>query len=159
MQKYVRGQVWWCKNSYDVSNGDRELDKSDKQKLFDHIQKGIRPVLIISNNVGNKFSETVQVIPCTSADKKTLPTHCSFYIEKVRNTFLCEQIRTINKTDLVTYLATLDEKEMEEVERCSQISLGIVQPTHREKIVLGINEESSENIIINKEDKNGAGTN
>lgn len=156
MQKFVRGQVWWCKDTYDVLNGERELDRSDKQKLFNHLQKGMRPVLIISNNIGNKFSETLQVIPCTSAVKNTLPTHCSFYINKVRNTFLCEQIKTINKSDLTTYLATLDDKEMEEVERCSQISLGMIKPTHHEKIHLGVlTEMESENITINMEETDG----
>lgn len=153
MQRFVRGQVWWCKDSYDAMNGEREVDTSDKQKLFNHIQKGMRPVLIISNDTGNKFSEILQVIPCTSAiEKTTLPTHCSFYINNIRNTFLCEQIKTVNKADLTAYLVTLNRKEMEEIERCSKISLGLVQPTEHSYIIMPIEDENGDdNTIIELE--------
>jgi len=154
MQKYLRGQIWWCKNSYDVNNGERELDLTDKQKLFDHIQKGSRPVLIISNDTGNKYSDTLQIIPCTSSEKTNLPTHCSLYINKVKNTFLCEQIKTINKSDLTTYLITLDATEMAKIEECSQIALGIIKPTQYTKISIGV-EQEEENIRIIQEEDNG----
>ena len=159
MQKYLRGQIWWCKNTYDVNNGERDVEGLDNQKLFDHIQKGMRPVLIISNDIGNKFSEIVQVIPCTSAEKTSLPTHCSFYINKIKNTFLCEQIRTVNKLDLSTYLITLDEKEMSEVERCVQIAIGVLKPTHYERVVVELDEQAENKTIINMEDKNGESIN
>lgn len=154
MQKYLRGQVWWCKNIYDVNSGERELDLEDKQKLFDHIQKGMRPVLIVSNDTGNKYSDTLQVIPCTASEKTSLPTHCSFYINKIKNTFLCEQIKTINKTDLSAYLITLDDTEMSKVEECFKIALGIIKPTQFTKISIGV-EETDKNIIINQEEYNG----
>lgn len=158
MQRYLRGQIWWCKNTYDVNTGEREFTTQDKQKLFDHIQKGMRPVLIISNDTGNKFSETLQVIPLTSAEKITLPTHCSLYINKVKNTFLCEQAKTINKSDLTAYMISLDNKEMEMVEECIQVALGLKKTTKYEKIVLGV-ESGEKSIIINKEGKNEEGVN
>lgn len=139
MIRYCRGQVWWCKNTYDVNNGERELP-SDNQKLFDHLQKGMRPVLIVSNDTGNKFADILQVVPCTSSEKKSLPTHCSFYIDKVKNTFLCEQIKTVNKSDLTSYLTTLEYKEMSAVEHCLKIALGIPVQPQEEKIVLDIKE-------------------
>lgn len=159
MQKYLRGQIWWCKNSYDVNNGEREYDHEDKQKMFDHIQRGMRPVLIISNDTGNKYSDTLQVIPCTSSEKTNLPTHCSLYINKIKNTFLCEQIKTINKTDLSAYLITLDDSEMEQIEKCSQIALGIIKPSQHTKISIGV-EERDENIrIIQEESDDRVNTN
>lgn len=135
MQRHLRGQIWWCNCSYDVNSSERELDTKDKQRLFNHIQNGIRPVVIISNDTGNKHSETLQVIPCTTAERNLIPTHCIIYIDKRKNTVLCEQTRTINKSDLTHYIATLDGKEMQQIEECIQIALGLkTAATHYEKI-------------------------
>lgn len=134
MQKYLRGQIWWCNCSYDVNSSERNYDEVEKDKLFEHIQRGMRPVLIVSNNTGNKNSEVVQVIPCTTGDKKSLPTHCSFYLNKQKNTFLCEQMTTVNKNNLRTYMITLDENEMKIVEDCMQIALGLKKKVNYEKI-------------------------
>lgn len=157
MQRYLRGQIWWCDCSYDVNSDDRNYNIEDKQAQFNHIQQGMRPVLIVSNNQGNKYSETVQIIPCTSSDKKELPTHCSFYINRTKNTFLCEQMRTVNKSDLRTYMITLDEREIETVEKCIKISLGLEQVTQFDKIHIGNTEEVEKDKLstkINKEENN-----
>ena len=144
MVRYLRGQIWWCKNTYDVNSNERELP-TDSQKLFDHLQKGMRPVLIVSNDTGNKFADILQVVPCTSSEKKALPTHCSFYIDRTKNTFLCEQLKTVNKSDLTNYLTTLESKEMAVVENCLKIALGIPVHPQEEKISLEITEpEGSE---------------
>jgi len=144
MIRYRRGQIWWCSNSYDVNSGDRDVSGiTDNQKLYDHIQRGMRPVLIVSNDTGNKFADIVQIVPCTSSEKKSLPTHYSVYIDKVKNTFLCEQLRTVNKTDLKNYLTTLEEKEMEAVERCLKVALGIPVEPQKDKITLEVSEEDN----------------
>lgn len=158
MQKFLRGQIWWCNCSYDVNSGDRDVATDDKQKLFNYIQQGMRPVLIISNDTGNKHAGTLQVIPCTSSDKNSLPTHCSLYINKIKNTFLCEQTRTVNKTDMGQYLVTLDEKEMRMIEDCVQIALGLKQPTRYEKIVVGVENDEKDTIINHEEDGDGRPT-
>ena len=152
MQKFLRGQVWWCKCAYDVNSNEREYDIEDKQKLFNHIQQGMRPVLIVSNDTGNKYSDILQVVPCTSAEKITLPTHCSLYINKIKNTFLCEQTRTVNKSDMTTYMITLDEKEMAKIEECISISLGLKKVAKYEHINLEV-ENSKKTAIINKKEK------
>lgn len=136
MQKYLRGQVWWCDCSYDINSESRNYSNIKKDKLFEHIQRGMRPVLIVSNDTGNRLSGVVQVVPCTTAEKKTLPTHCSLYIGKQKNTFLCEQMTTISQNNLKQYLITLDDFEMRLIERCIQISLGIEKPVDYEKIVV-----------------------
>lgn len=136
MQRYLRGQIWWCNCSYDVNSEERDYDISDKQEQFNHIQQGMRPVLIISNDQGNKYSDTIQVIPCTSVEKKDLPIHCTLYINKTKNTFLCEQMRTINKSDLRAYMITLDDKEMETIEKCIKVSLGLEKITQYDKIYI-----------------------
>lgn len=154
MQRYLRGQVWWCNCSYDVNSDEREMSMQDKQKLFNHIQQGIRPVLIISNDAGNKFASTIQVIPCTTSEKAELPTHFVLYINKQRNTFLCEQMRTVNKCDLGQYMTTLDEKEMAAIDECIMVALGLkkVEPKI-EKINISVDAEP-EDTIINKEENN-----
>lgn len=116
MQKYLRGQIWWCK----------ALDENNEENSLSSVQSGTRPVLIVSNNIGNKFSQTLQVVPCTSSEKlNNQPTHYSIFIEKKKNTFLCEQLKCIMKTDLLDYVTTLDDFEMKKIEECLQVSLGI----------------------------------
>ena len=94
-----------------------------------HEQGGVRPVLIIQNNIGNLHSPTVIVAPLTSRMKKSnLPTHV--YIsdrEKLEknSVVLLEQIRTIDKSRLDDYLCKLQSDEMEEVNKAILISLGV----------------------------------
>lgn len=152
MQKFLRGQIWWCKCAYDVNSEERDYNLEDKQQLFNHIQQGMRPVLIVSNDTGNKHSDILQVIPCTSAEKITLPTHCSLYINKIKNTFLCEQIRTVNKSDMTTYMITLDDKEMSKIEECIEISIGLRKTTKYEQINVEV-ENSKKSAIIRREEK------
>ena len=92
-------------------------------------QKGYRPVLVIQNDVGNKFSPTVIVASITSrvGIKAKLPTHYFMNTEdglQAPSIILLEQIRTIDKSRLIRYLGKLDEYEMEEVEDALNVSLG-----------------------------------
>ncbi|MBO8161103.1 MAG: type II toxin-antitoxin system PemK/MazF family toxin [Thermosipho sp. (in: Bacteria)] len=88
-------------------------------------QKGTRPVLIIQNNIGNRFSPTVIVAFITSKlHKKKLPTHCLVNL-KVPSIVLTEQLRTIDKTRLVERMGRLTEEEMQKVEKCLRISLDL----------------------------------
>lgn len=91
-------------------------------------QKGIRPVVIIQNDVGNRYSPTVIVSAITSqVNKAKLPTH-----EEIKNgilrdnsTVLLEQIRTIDKCRLKEYLGYLNNEEMRRVDKALMISLGL----------------------------------
>lgn len=77
-------------------------------------QGGIRPVIIIQNDIGNKFSPTVLVFPITSEIKKEhMPTHCVIHKSnknglKVDSMILAEQIRAIDKSRLKDYIGYLD---------------------------------------------------
>ena len=85
-------------------------------------QGGIRPVIIIQNDVGNKFSPTVIVLPITSEiKKKSMPTHCVLH-KTDRNGLvmdsmvLAEQIRVIDKSRLLDKIGYLDNiKEQNDV--------------------------------------------
>lgn len=85
-------------------------------------QGGIRPVIIIQNDVGNKFSPTVIVLPITSEIKKiNLPTHCILHKSdinglEVDSMVMAEQIRVIDKSRLLDKMGYLDNiKEQNDV--------------------------------------------
>lgn len=83
-------------------------------------QDGKRPVVIIQNNFGNKYSPTVIVAPLTKKIKKAyLPTHVIIsekqYL-KYNSMILLEQTRTIDKSRLINYLGRLDESEINKID-------------------------------------------
>lgn len=94
-------------------------------------QTGIRPVVILQNNIGNTYSPTVIIAPITSKVKvKTkLPTHIFIKGGEKRlpknSLILLEQIRVIDKERLRYYVGSLNSKEMLEVDKGIIISLGI----------------------------------
>lgn len=94
-------------------------------------QNGIRPVLILQNNIGNIYSPTVIIAPITSKTKvkAKLPTHIFIKgdVKKLpkNSLVLLEQIRVIDKERLRSYVSSLNSKEMLEVDKGIIISLGI----------------------------------
>ncbi len=95
-------------------------------------QGGKRPVLVLQNNEGNYFSETLIIAPLTTKVKKMdMPTHC--YIAECRaleapSVVMLEQIRTISKLRISKYLGKLDKKQMDMVADAAMTSLGIEIP-------------------------------
>lgn len=93
-------------------------------------QGGLRPVLIVQNDVGNKYSPTVIAAAITSKMSKThLPTHIDIYADKVGlardSVILLEQIRTIDKRRLREKMGHLDETVMRDVNNAISISFGL----------------------------------
>lgn len=93
-------------------------------------QGGTRPVLIISNDTGNRHSPTVIIAPITSRihTKAKLPTHTAVnnFKELDKNSIvLLEQIRTIDKQRLREYVGTLDRRYLLEVNKALAISIGL----------------------------------
>jgi len=94
-------------------------------------QGGVRPVLIIQNDIGNKYSPTVIVAAITSQiNKAKLPTHVELEAFKYGITkdsvILLEQIRTIDKRRLKEKIGHLSEELMKQVDTAIQISFGLV---------------------------------
>lgn len=94
-------------------------------------QGGIRPVLVIQNDVGNKYSPTVIVSAITSQlTKAKLPTHIELSSQEYNlpknSVVLLEQIRTLDKRRLKEKITVIDEKKMKEINRAILISLGFV---------------------------------
>lgn len=93
-------------------------------------QGGVRPVLIIQNDIGNKYSPTVIVAAITAQIKKAkLPTHVEISAEKygfkTDSVILLEQIRTLDKQRLTDRITKLDNEMMEKINRALEISLGL----------------------------------
>ena len=88
-------------------------------------QGGIRPVLIVQNNVGNKYSPTLVVLPLSTAQKNHLPTHIHIKGSKADSIVLAEQIRTIDRYRLKNYVGSVDLELMEKVEKAMKISIGV----------------------------------
>ena len=106
-----------------------EIYYADLSPVVGSEQGGVRPVLIIQNDVGNKYSPTVIVSAITSQlGKAKLPTHIDLSAEKYtlpkNSVALLEQIRTLDKRRLREKVTTLDEIKMKEVNRAILISLG-----------------------------------
>ncbi|GBF11921.1 mRNA interferase EndoA [Tepidibacillus sp. HK-1] len=94
-------------------------------------QGGIRPVLIIQNDIGNRFSPTVIVAAITAQIQKAkLPTHVEIdaktYGFDRDSVILLEQIRTIDKQRLTDKITHLDEEMMLKINDALQISLGMI---------------------------------
>lgn len=95
-------------------------------------QGGTRPVLIIQNDIGNRFSPTVIVAAITAQIQKAkLPTHVEIDAKKYGferdSVILLEQIRTIDKQRLTDKITHLDEHMMKKVDNALQISTGLIE--------------------------------
>ncbi len=93
-------------------------------------QGGVRPVLIVQNDIGNKYSPTVIVAAITSSIKKdTLPTH--ILLENIqgmceKSYVLLEQLRTIDKSRLKNKVAALTEEAQQKVNEALMTSVGCI---------------------------------
>ena len=111
-----------------VKRGD--IYYADLSPVVGSEQGGIRPVLIVQNDVGNKYSPTVIAAAITSQkDKSKLPTHiqldamnCGLSRDSI---VLLEQIRTIDKRRLKERMGTLDNNAMNQVDHALSISFGL----------------------------------
>lgn len=110
-------------------------------------QSGYRPVVIIQNNTGNRFSNTVIVAAVTSKPdvKAKLPTHC--YIQAgdvldVPSVILLEQLRTLDKSRLSRYIGKLNPTYMEKIDRALIISVGLTKAINRPDLLICFNQLS-----------------
>ena len=112
----------------DIRRGD--IFYADLSPVVGSEQGGLRPVLIIQNDVGNRYSPTVIAAAITSRMGKTrLPTHIDIYAERAGlakdSVILLEQIRTLDKRRLKERMGHLDGAVMDEVNAALAVSFGI----------------------------------
>ncbi len=106
-----------------------ELYYADLSPVVGSEQGGVRPVLVVQNDVGNKYSPTVIIAAITSKiNKAKLPTHieivASTYGLEKDSVILLEQIRTLDKSRLQNKIGDLSEWVMKSVDKALLISLG-----------------------------------
>ena len=119
MKKIKRGEI----RLYDLGEG------------YGSIQGGVRPVLIVQNNKGNKYSPTALVCPITSKTncKAKLPTHMLLTKNmglKKTSLLLAKQIITVNKFSIGRKITELTPSMMEKADKCISISINITNQKH-----------------------------
>lgn len=113
-----------------VKRGD--IYYADLSPVIGSEQGGMRPVLIVQNDLGNRYSPTVIAAAITSrTDKANLPTHipltaqdCGLSKDSV---VLLEQVRTIDKKRLRSKMGRIDEEAMNKVDEAISVSFGLGQ--------------------------------
>ena len=112
MENIKRGQIYYA----------------DLSPVIGSEQGGVRPVLIIQNDIGNRYSPTIIAAIVTSRKTKAnIPTHC--WLNKGEGGLVCEsmveleQVRTIDKKRLKQLMGQLSNERMVEVDKCLKISL------------------------------------
>lgn len=93
------------------------------------VQSGVRPVLVVQNDIGNKYSTTVIGVPLTTKRvKRELPTHKNLknYSELIDNsTVLAEQIFTFDKKQIINYICNVREEDLSDINKKIAISLAL----------------------------------
>lgn len=114
-QTIYRGQVW----QYEAQDPSASLRGS--------IQHGSRPVIIVSNNLGNKYSPTALVVPCTGQinKKANLPTHARITICGRPSLAEAEQCTPVNISDLKYKKCNLSPEEMAKVDHIIAVAFGL----------------------------------
>ena len=113
----------------EVRRGD--IYYADLSPVVGSEQGGVRPVLIVQNDVGNKYSPTVIAAAITSKKFKTqLPTHISVHADECGlakdSIVLLEQVRTLDKQRLRERMGSLDENEMSKINQALSVSFGLM---------------------------------
>ena len=104
---------------------------ADLSPVMGSEQGGVRPVLIVQNDIGNRFSPTVIAAAITSQQTKAkLPTHITIGAQTSGLTkdsvVLLEQVRTIDKKRLMEKMGCVDDNSMKEINNAISVSFGLV---------------------------------
>lgn len=120
MYNLMRGQLWYA-------------DLGDINGADDHIKRGVRPVVIVSNNRANENSPVIHVVPVTTNVRKKsyLPTHVflnGFHTQGLYSHSIaaCEQVQAINVSDLLEYIGKLSGAQMHKVSVAMAVQFGII---------------------------------
>lgn len=100
------------------------------EKNFHHegaIISGSRPAVVVSNDIGNKHADFIEVVYLTSRDKKPLPTHANV-ICKVPSIAMCEQVDSVHKDRLGDFIRSCTADEMRDIDNALLVSLGLDSP-------------------------------
>ena len=107
--EFVRGSIWYVESGYSTGSE----------------QRPGRPAIIVSNDVNNKHSSTVEMAYLTTAPKHDLPTHVTIRSTSRVSTAICEQITTVATERIGNYCGAVTDAEMRNIETAMLISLGL----------------------------------
>lgn len=130
-----------CESILTVKRGD--IYYADLSPVVGSEQGGLRPVLIIQNDIGNKYSPTVIAAAITSKlSKSKMPTHIDVYADRFGlakdSVILLEQIRTIDKKRLKEKMGHLDTNIMEQVNTALSVSFGLSTQGTAPDVTVGV---------------------
>lgn len=106
-----RGSVWWWK----CGGEDR-----------DHIQQGIRPVVVVSNDICNQASSVITVVPLTTKVKKPFPQQVPIIMNEQVSIALADQITSIPISELTFHICNLHQFQIDQIDRAIAIQLGFI---------------------------------
>lgn len=89
-------------------------------------QQAGRPAVIVSNDLNNKHSSTVEVVYLTTKPKTDLPTHVPINATGIPSTVLCEQVHTVDAARLSRYCGSCSENEIKDIDEALMVSLALV---------------------------------
>lgn len=104
-----RGDIYWC----------------DFEPAHVHEIKKLRPAIIISNDISNKYIGVVQVIPLTSNISNIYPAECLIETSEKHAKALGSQITTMDKSRLKSQMGSVTAKEMKNLEKIVKLQLGL----------------------------------
>lgn len=129
VQRFKRGQIWWYETGTNYNGS---------------IQGKTRPVIIMSNDLANANSNCLLAIPCTTADKKPMPTHTNFEIDGNANTALAENMLSVNINRLTDYVGIVDDDLLHRLEYNIAVALGLPLEIFSKKPVTALEKEIEE---------------
>lgn len=113
-KEFHRGDIYFIKND----NKEKE-SKSQIQRISG------RPLIIVSNNIGNKAASILEGVLLTTQKKKPLPTHVKINSARKPSIALCEQIITIDKKNIGKYIGQCTEEEIKKIDKALAVSIGL----------------------------------
>lgn len=123
-----RGDIYW-------------IDKSEYRPAVGSVQKPGRPGIVVSNDANNACAYTLEIVYLTGRPKKKLPTHCIINSAEKPSIALCEQVQTVSDEQIREYIGHCTDEEMEEINRCIAVSLGLPEMDCEQEPIFYTNEE------------------
>ena len=108
---YERGEIYYVQRGY----------------CFGSEQHSGRPAIIVSSDVSNWYSNTVEVVYLTTRPKKAMPVHVHIEATGRPSTALCEQVHTVDARRLGHQYGRCSQAEMQEIDKALKVSLGLVE--------------------------------
>ena len=91
-----------------------------------HIQEGVRPVVVVSNDDCNQYSGVVTVVPFTTRIKKPYPQQVAVVLPDGVSVALCDQVTSVPVEELQRYVCDLHDFQMDQIDTALAIQIGLV---------------------------------